>query len=605
MNNTAPQNTAASNTAVVVGASVAGLSAARILADHYQSVIVVERDELPDGNAPRHGVPQSAHSHVLVAAGLREFERLMPGFQADLVSSGGTAIDIGSELHLSRFGRTWPKVPSGVEFMSVSRPMLELVLRERVAKLPEVQICDGVGVTALTGTPDEVTGVVLATGERIAADLVVDCTGRAGRSDRWMTELGLPVPEQIDIKIGLGYATRLFRRGSDDLPGWKGIVTLPTPPNQYMVGVAFPIEDHRWLVGLVGWHIDDLPADEESFTAAVRTLPNPAIAQLLDRVVPVTEPVTARLRSNHRRLFERLDRVPAGYVALGDAICSFNPFYGHGMTCAVQEAVALGTALGQHGDASADMVRDYYQAAAAVVAGPWQMAVDGDFAYGETSGPRPRGVGLRNSFASRLMLASQVVPELKKTFFGVLQLVEPPEALMKPAVVMQVLRHGGSPSGGGPMASFMRRNGSRRWLKAVGLASAPMDRVLGRASHGRITSTGMFGLPSLMLTSVGRHSGLPRCQPLLYTLDGDGYVVVGTNWGLPDHPGWSANLLANPSAFVEVRGRRIPVRAELAQGQERERLWRLVTPGWPAYETYAAKSGRTVRVFRLAPLSSD
>ena len=355
--------------------------------------------------------------------------------------------------------------------------MLELVLRERVAKLPEVQICDGVGVTALTGTRDEVTGVVLATGERIAAGLVVDCTGRACRSDRWMTELGLPVPEQIDIKIGLGYATRLFRRGSDDLPGWKGIITLPTPPKQYMVGVAFPIEDDRWLVSLIGWHVDDLPADEESFTAAVLALPDPAIARLLDRVVPVTEPVTARLRSNHRRLFERLGRVPAGYVALGDAICSFNPFYGHGMTCAVQEAVALGTALRQHGDASADLVRDYYQAAAAVVAGPWQIAVDGDFAYAETSGPRPRGVGLRNTFASRLMLASQVVPELKKTFFGVLQLVEPPEALMKPAVVMQVLRHGGSPSGGGPMASFMRRNGSRRWLKAVGLASAPMDRV--------------------------------------------------------------------------------------------------------------------------------
>jgi 2-polyprenyl-6-methoxyphenol hydroxylase-like FAD-dependent oxidoreductase len=119
----------------------------------------------------------------------------------------------------------------------------------------------------------------------------------------------------------------------------------------------------------------------------------------------------SRLRSNHRRLFEKLGRVPAGYVALGDAICSFNPFYGHGMTVAVQEAVALGTALGQHGNAGADMARGYYQAAAAVIAGPWQIAVDGDFAYAETSGPRPRGAGLRNSFANRLMLASQVVPE--------------------------------------------------------------------------------------------------------------------------------------------------------------------------------------------------
>jgi deazaflavin-dependent oxidoreductase (nitroreductase family) len=126
-----------------------------------------------------------------------------------------------------------------------------------------------------------------------------------------------------------------------------------------------------------------------------------------------------------------------------------------------------------------------------------------------------------------------------------------------------------------------------------------MDRYVGRVTHGRITMLGMVGLPSLMLTTTGRRSGQPRCQPLLYTQDGDGYVVVATNWGFPAHPGWSANLLANPEAIVEVRGRRIPVRAALVKGSERERLWRLVTPAWPAYETYAAATDRTIRVFRL------
>jgi deazaflavin-dependent oxidoreductase (nitroreductase family) len=591
-------------TAVVVGASIAGLAVARVLSDHYESVIVLDRDELTDVNAWRHGVPQGPHSHVLVAAGLREFESLLPGFRADLISAGGTAIDIGSGLYLSRYHRAWPAVPTGVEFVSLSRPMLELILRERVAKLAPVDIREGVTVTALTGDQDAVTGVRLATGEHIAADLVVDCTGRAGRSDRWMTDLGLPVPEQIDIKIGLGYATRLFRRGSDDLPGWKGIVTLPTPPRESMVGVAFPIEDDRWLVSLIGWHVQSLPDDDASFMAAVRALPDPAIATLLERAQPVTDPVTARLRSNHRRLFERLGRLPAGYVALGDAICSFNPFYGHGMTCAVQEAVALGNALERHGRrASVEMVRDYYQSAAKVVATPWQMAVDGDFAYPRTEGPRPRGVGFRNWFAARLMLASQVIPDLKTTFFGVLQLVEPPEKLMRPQVAVAALLYGRPPDARHPLTSFIRRQSSSHWLKIFGLASAPMDRFVGRVSHGRITSLGMVGLPSLMLTTTGQRSGLPRCQPLLYTLDADGYVVVATNWGSPAHPGWSANLLADPAAVIEVRGRRIPVRAVLAEGQERERLWRLVTPAWPAYQTQAATAGRTIRVFRLVPVN--
>jgi 2-polyprenyl-6-methoxyphenol hydroxylase-like FAD-dependent oxidoreductase len=425
-----------SGKAVVVGASVAGLAAARVLSDHYGSVIIVERDELPDTSAPRRGVPQGLHAHILAAAGLREFERLLPGFRADLISAGGTPIDIGSELYASRYNRAWPPVPSEVEFVSLTRPTLELVLRKRVAGLPPVMIRAGATVMALTGTADEVTGVLLDSGEQIAADLVVDCTGRAGRSDRWLTDLGLPVPEQIDIKMGLGYATRLFRRGSDDLPGWKGILAMPDPPRESMVGMALPIEDDRWLVGLVGWHIDDLPGDDASFTATARALPDPVIGKLLDRVEPVTDPVTARLRSNHRRLFERLDRVPAGYVALGDAICSFNPSYGHGMTCAAQEAVALGTALKRHGRASA----------ASVIATPWQLAVDGDFAYPETTGPRPRGVGFRNWFATRVMLASQVSPDLKPTFFGVLQLVVPPDRLMRPRVVMKALLHGRRPT---------------------------------------------------------------------------------------------------------------------------------------------------------------
>ena len=589
-------------TAVVIGASVAGLAAARVLSDLYGSVVVLERDELPDIIAPRRGVPQSAHSHVLLAAGLREFERLLPGFREDLIAAGGTAIDVGSELHLSRYQRVWPPVRSGVEFVSLSRPMLELILRQRVAKLPPVLIRADVAVTALTGAADAVTGVRLATGECIEAELVVDCTGRAGRSDRWLTELGWPAPEQADVRIGLGYATRVFRRGPDDLPGWKGIVTLPEPPHESMVGVAFPIEDDRWLVSLIGLHAGDLPEDAASFSAAARALPHPAIAELLDRVPPVTEPVTARLRSNHRRLFERLDRVPGGYAALGDAICSFNPFYGHGMTVGVQQAAALGAALERHGRASAELVRDYYRAAAEVADTPWQMAVDGDFAYPKTTGPRPRGVGLRNLFATRLMLASQVRPDLKLTFFGVLHLVVPPEELMRPRVVLEALRYGRRPGRGNPLASFIRQHSSRRWLKAFGLATAPADRLAGRVSHGRITSLGLVGLPSLMLTTTGRRTGRRRCQPLLYTRDGDEYVVAGTNWGRPAQPGWSANLLARPSALAEVRGRRIPVRAELAEGAERERLWRLITPGWPAYQTYAAATKREVRVFRLIPL---
>ena len=170
---------------------------------------------------------------------------------------------------------------------------------------------------------------------------------------------------------------------------------------------------------------------------------------------------------------------------------------------------------------------------------------------------------------------------------------------------MRALLSGRRPARRNPIRSFIRRQGSRRWLIRIGLASVPMDRFVGRVSHGRITMLGVVGLPSLILTTTGRRSGLPRSQPLLYTPDGDGLVVVGSNWGNQDHPLWSANLLANPDAVIELRGRQIPVRASLAEGAERERLWRLALAQWPAFMAYDAATERTIRVFRLVPQSSD
>jgi deazaflavin-dependent oxidoreductase (nitroreductase family) len=149
--------------------------------------------------------------------------------------------------------------------------------------------------------------------------------------------------------------------------------------------------------------------------------------------------------------------------------------------------------------------------------------------------------------------------------------------------------------------SFVRRLGSRRWFINLGRAVVPMDRFVGRLSRGRISVLGVAGLPSLMITTTGCKSGQTRRQPLLYVPDGDGYVVVGSNWGGPTHPGWSANLLADPAATVEVRGRRISVRAVLAKGPERDRLWQLVLRVWPAYQNYADGTDRTIRLFRLVP----
>jgi 2-polyprenyl-6-methoxyphenol hydroxylase-like FAD-dependent oxidoreductase len=434
------RNDRGTGTAVVIGASMAGLGAARVLSERFGSVTVLDRDTLPDDNTPRRGVPQGSHGHILLVSGLRELATLFDGLEDELLAAGGTRFDPGLALRAYQYGRRSPTAPTGLEMIAMSRPLLEAVIRNRVAKLAGVTIRDQVAVTGLASADGRVTGVVLDNGETLTADLTVDCSGRGSRSDRWLADLGLPAPERVEVKAGVSYSTRTYRRRPGDLPDGVAFIVLPEPPGETMIGLVMPIEDDRWLIGLGGWHLDNPPTDPESFEAFVRALPDPAIAEVMDRAEPLTDPVIFRYPSSRRRLFERLAAHPAGYLALGDAICSFNPIYGQGMTCAAREAVALGATLDKHRDATAEMARDYYRAASKVIATPWQFAVGGDFVYPQTTGPKPRGIKLSNWYARQIGLASQIAPDINATFQSVQQLITPPGVLFRPAMIVRVLR---------------------------------------------------------------------------------------------------------------------------------------------------------------------
>jgi deazaflavin-dependent oxidoreductase (nitroreductase family) len=128
----------------------------------------------------------------------------------------------------------------------------------------------------------------------------------------------------------------------------------------------------------------------------------------------------------------------------------------------------------------------------------------------------------------------------------------------------------------------------------------PADRITARLTGGRLVALGL--VPSLLLTTVGRRSGRPHHTPLLGVPDGDGFVVIGSNWGGPRQPAWALNLLAQPEATVTRGGHRFPVRAHRLAGAERDRAWRLALRHWPAYRTYAERAGeRELHVFRLQP----
>ena len=384
---------------VVIGASMAGLIAARALADAANEVLILDRDELPSSPQWRKGVPQGRHAHALLRAGEQILEDLFPGLIRDLVARGGQRFSWFADVLWWQFDGYRTRRADDFEGTFFTRPLLEDTVRKRLAALPNVQIRPGIRVRGLTGRDGRVTGVVTGEGEHepaIHADLVVDASGRGSRAGAWLEELGATAPPVDHVRIDMGYASRLLRRIPGQLPGRTWIATLGTPPRSKRLAIAIPVEGDRWLVTLAGFFGDHAPADDAGFLAFADTLPAGDIPDLLRQAEPLTPIVRHTLRSEQWRHFEKLRRPPAGFLAIGDAICSFNPIYGQGMSSAALQAAALSRCVAKQDLASPALPRRFYRSAAKIVTRPWAVAVGGDFFYPETTGPRPPLVDVLN-----------------------------------------------------------------------------------------------------------------------------------------------------------------------------------------------------------------
>jgi 2-polyprenyl-6-methoxyphenol hydroxylase-like FAD-dependent oxidoreductase len=424
--------------AIIVGGSIAGLAAARVLSDHFERVTILERDELPADAGPRRGVPQGRHAHALLAGGARAIAEMLPGIMEELVGRGAAVIEFNQGRWYQAGGyRASCLIERKV--VSASRPFIEQAVRERVEALPNVGFERGVAVERLLGYGGRVTGVQAFDGSvssAIDADLVVDCTGRASRGTLWMEELGYAAPTVAEVECQMRYATVVLPRRSDDLDADFAVI-IESPPSGKRAAFVMPIEGDRWIATIASGYGAEPPTDETSFRAAAAALPSPELDLVLRTMGDLGPVATHRLQSSKRRRYERLRDVPAGFLALGDAICSFNPIYGQGMSSAVLQAVELGACLASYGNGS-ELVKAFYQRAAKVIATPWQIAVGADFAYPETMGPKPVGTDLVNRYLERVLTAAQVSPEVNTRMIMVQNLLASPSTLLRPSVVRSV-----------------------------------------------------------------------------------------------------------------------------------------------------------------------
>ncbi|MDQ0369457.1 FAD-dependent oxidoreductase [Catenuloplanes indicus] len=423
--------------AIVIGAGIAGLCAARALADRFAEVTVVDRDRLPDEPSVRRGTPQSAHAHGLLISGRRALEELFPGLGDELIAAGAVRFDSAGDMLIHREGRFWPRFPVGLDILSVSRPLLEFSLRRRVLALPGVTVRDGTAVAALLPAAGGVGGVRLDTGEQLPAELVVDCSGRSTRSDRWLADLGFPAPAREEVSTHTKYATRVYPRSPGDFDGAAAVLISPVAPAEKAAGMAWPLEGDRWIISVAGVH-----NSLGSYSDSIGKLPVSLLADFIARAEPLTGTASFTYPASRRRRFDKLRNPPSGYVAAGDAFCSFNPVYGQGMACAALDALALGRLLDGHPRATSGFAREFYAEIGRIAAAPWRFSTGADLAYPETMGHRPRTAALTRPYIKRLSAVSTTVPEVRRVWLEVQHLLRPPADLMRPGIVLRVLRGG-------------------------------------------------------------------------------------------------------------------------------------------------------------------
>ena len=433
--------------AVVLGGSIAGLLAARVLSDHADEVLVLERDDIApsgifgSGQGPRPGVKQGKQMHALLDGGRRKIDEWFPGFATDLIADGAALADTGRDLHTYVGGRRKVLV-DGVEMISATRPFLEAHLRRRVLSLGNLRLVHG-RVCGLAFEGDRVSGVRYTgtfTDARdevvLDSDLVVDATGRRSRIGDWLQKGGWPEPATRSMDVDLGYTTALFRRpeGGHDTTLAQSLST--TPDGRLRLSTLGRVEGDRWIVLLAGYADDRPGRGSDEFLLRCKEDPAAAFRQLTEDGELIGEPASYRHRDNLRRDFHLLDRFPAGLLAIGDVLASFNPIYGQGMSSAAMHASCLAAYL-KSGMSLRDPAWTYFKDARAVVDDAWQTSTRNDLRLPHVTGPRPRGFKVASRISDLLDRASVTDPVIHRRCLEVTQMLTPAKTLMRPGTLLR------------------------------------------------------------------------------------------------------------------------------------------------------------------------
>jgi 2-polyprenyl-6-methoxyphenol hydroxylase-like FAD-dependent oxidoreductase len=429
--------------AVVIGGSLAGLMTARVLADHFDAVTVLERDPIELQPVLHKSIPQGHHLHGLLLGGQQVMASLYPGFLDRLDALGAVRCRIGQELAyylptgkaFSITGTVREPRDLGFDITCHSRGLLEHCVRQCTLAQTNITLHRASSVHGLVYENGRVCGVRHGqSGEAhtMLADFVVDASGRRSQAPRWLTDLGFPAPEETKIGVDIAYASAKFRLPAAYDEPERLLICFGPPPDLASGGIMALIENNIWHVTLVGRFGAYPPHDEAGFFAFAKSLYTPKLYDLIEDAERVTEIAAYRFPTSVQRHYERLTTFPDRFVVLGDAISSFNPVYGQGMSSAALQVQALQQLLTERvigAQGLEGLAQSFFPKAAQIIATPWTLAAIQDWAYPQTQGDRPADLEEVAQYLAALDTLTVEDVEVHRLMVDVFNLVKPLSAL--------------------------------------------------------------------------------------------------------------------------------------------------------------------------------
>ena len=449
------------HTAIIIGGGIAGLLAARVLYEHFEEVVIIEKDKYPLQAGPRNGTPQANHIHVLLTKGKEILLTMFPNLQNKLVAKGAKILNLTNDLDYYVGTGYAMKFESELTTIACTRQLLEYVIRNEIFEnYPEVIVRENTRATGLVISKDKDKGLRTIKGvtvlsdntnseETILGDLVVDTTGRESQTAKWLQRLGYNRPEETVVNSYIGYSTCWFDPNTQHIsetdikPNIKPTIVLTNPPSNPYMGLIYPVEGSGWLVGILGIGKNYPPTDKQGFLQYTKKLETSDIYNAI-KDYELSGPIFGYRTSGSKQFhYEKMKDWPENFIAYGDSVSSFNPFYGQGITVSCIEAVTLDKILREYKKRNKGLLgfsRVFQKKVSKINNLPWLFGTSEDFRWPTTEGIKP-GLITRyiQKYSNRVLLLTPKSKIASKSFLEVLHMLRSPLILFHPLILNHVL----------------------------------------------------------------------------------------------------------------------------------------------------------------------